>query len=47
MTLPHHGAAHDDEGGRGEPDLVGAQQRSHQHVETGSHLSIGLEAWEN
>ena len=42
VALPHHGAAHDDEGGRREPELVRPKQPSHQNVETGSHLPIRL-----
>ena len=43
MALTHHGAAHNDEWGRGEAELVRAQQRRYQHVVARAHLAVSLQ----
>ena len=47
MALAHHGAAHNDERGRGETELVRAQQRRYQHIVTSAHLSVSLHTKHN
>lgn len=42
MALSHHRAAHYDQRGRTEAKLIGTQDRSHHHIETGAQLAISL-----
>src|SRR2546429_958993 len=44
VALAHHDAALDDQGRRGEAELVGAQQRADDDVAAGLHLAVGLNA---
>lgn len=43
MALSHHCAAHDDQRGRAEAELVGTEQGRHDHIEARPQLAIGLE----
>lgn len=42
MTHPHEDAAEDHQGRRGEPELLGAEQRRDQHVPTGAQTAVAL-----
>ena len=43
MALPHHGAAHGDEGRRGEPELVRAEEGGHHDVAPAADLPVCLQ----
>mmetsp|Transcript_62362 Transcript_62362/g.174233 ORF Transcript_62362/g.174233 Transcript_62362/m.174233 type:complete len:1082 (+) Transcript_62362:2016-5261(+) len=43
VALPHHDAAHGDEGGCGEAEALGPEQRSDHHVAARAQLAVGLQ----
>ena len=42
MTDAHHHTAHDNEGGRGETELLGTEQSGDHDVSAGLELAVGL-----